>query len=117
MGFTTSTFIFCFLPIFLICYFLFSKNGKRVTAGNIVIAIGSFIFYSWALATSAVMLFIYTIIVYVIGRLMSSCVENAIAIPVKYYRGGARTEGNQTSGSKNLTDTGRYFFNLSSISF
>lgn len=94
LGFTTGSFIFCFLPVFLICYFIISKNGKRVIAGNIVIAIGSFIFYSWALATSAVMLFIYTIVVYAIGRLMSSSVSNNILLPLKYYRGGARTPGN-----------------------
>lgn len=109
MGFTTSTFIFCFLPIFLICYFLFSKNGKRVTAGNIVIAIGSFIFYSWALATSAVMLFLYTIVVYVIGRLMSSCVENAIAIPIKYYRGGQEQKETRLQVAKILLILGVIF--------
>lgn len=109
LGFTTGSFIFCFLPVFLICYFIISKNGKRVIAGNIVIAIGSFIFYSWALATSAVMLFIYTIVVYAIGRLMSSSVSNNILLPLKYYRGGQELRETKIYVSKILLILGVIF--------
>ena len=42
MVFSSITFLFYFLPIMLLCYYLVPKKIK-----NIILLIGSFIFYFW----------------------------------------------------------------------
>jgi alginate O-acetyltransferase complex protein AlgI len=44
MTFASKIFLFCFLPIFLMCYFA----SKGIRARNIVFIIFSFVFYSAA---------------------------------------------------------------------
>jgi len=73
MGFTTNTFLFLFLPITIMAYYAlyhYMNGRKDFTVGNICIAFVSYIFYSWALNTNAIMLLFFTIIIYVFGKLI-----------------------------------------------
>lgn len=42
MVFSSVLFLFRFLPIFMICYFLVPRNMK-----NLVLFLGSLVFYAW----------------------------------------------------------------------
>lgn len=86
MGFSTNTFLFMFLPITIICYFIFYydiKKNNRYVIGNVVIAIASYIFYSWALDTTAIMLLVYTIIIYNVGQLIYKGRDRSVIIHYK----------------------------------
>ena len=83
MGFTTNTFIFLFLPLVLALYFSFYHymvNKNDFLVGNIIISISSYIFYSWALGTNAIVLLGYTIVIYLIGSVLDKSKEVQITI-------------------------------------
>ena len=86
MGFTTTTFLFAFLPVSILVYFAFyrymSKSGN-FTAGNVVIAVLSYFFYAWALDTNAVMLLFYVIVVYFLAKIIAAAGDTCFEI--RYY--------------------------------
>lgn len=71
MSFTTNTFLFVFLPILLAVYFISRAIVKKEMTGNIILILFSIVFYSWAVAMDALFLLIYSLIVYVLGHLIS----------------------------------------------
>lgn len=68
MVFTSVTFVFYFLPIFLLVYFLLPK---RVIIKNLWILAASLFFYAWGEYTYVLVLFISICLNYVFGRLVS----------------------------------------------
>lgn len=72
MGFTTNTFLFLFLPIVLVVYFIFQAIVKKEKISNIILLLFSIVFYAWALAKNAFLLMIYTLIVYVLGKMIKA---------------------------------------------
>lgn len=86
MGFTTTFFMFVFLPLVLGLYFLsyiYSKKHENLNISNLVLIIFSFVFYSWALKINGFLLLLYTFAIYFIG----SCIEigKNRKIAIKYY--------------------------------
>ena len=87
MGFTTTTFLFVFLPTVLILYFLSEKisgNFNSSIAGKLVLIVTSYIFYSWALATSGILLLIYSLIVFLIGKCIQVGYGYSVCVPLRY---------------------------------
>jgi alginate O-acetyltransferase complex protein AlgI len=72
MVFSSSTFLFAFLPVFLACYFIGSsllpffsdKNQSR----NLIALLGSYVFYAWGAPSIVGVLFLSCLIDYYIGR-------------------------------------------------
>lgn len=67
MVFSSEIFLFFFLPITLIVYAFCSKS---VRFGNYVLLVASVIFYSWGGISYCILIFISTIVNYVLGRLI-----------------------------------------------
>ena len=65
MVFSSITFLFRFLPIFMICYFLAPGRVK-----NLVLFLGSLIFYAWGEPVYVVLMLFSTVSDYIHGRLM-----------------------------------------------
>ena len=65
MVFSSITFLFRFLPIFFICYFLSPGRVK-----NLVLFLGSLIFYAWGEPVYVVLMLFSTVSDYIHGRLM-----------------------------------------------
>ena len=65
MVFSSITFLFRFLPVFMICYFLSPGRIK-----NLVLFLGSLIFYAWGEPVYVVLMLFSTLSDYVHGRLM-----------------------------------------------
>ena len=65
MVFSSITFLFRFLPIFIICYFLAPGRVK-----NLVLFLGSLIFYAWGEPVYVVLMLFSTVSDYIHGRLM-----------------------------------------------
>ncbi len=70
MVFTSVTFLFYFLPIFLLVYFLLPR--KTMVWKNCWILIGSLFFYAWGEFGYVVILILSIFINYVVGRLLSN---------------------------------------------
>lgn len=96
MGFTTTTFLFIFLPILLAFYFVFYLKMRKSESvnkiGNFILIIFSFIFYSWALAITANILLLFSVIVWLLGLWIDCTRETELVVPV--YRNGSRKEIN-----------------------
>lgn len=71
MVFSSVLFLFRFLPIFMICYFLVPRNMK-----NLVLFLGSLVFYAWGEPVYIFLMLFSTISDFVWGRL------------IEEYRGG-----------------------------
>ena len=65
MVFSSVLFLFRFLPIFMICYFLVPRKMK-----NLVLFLGSLVFYAWGEPTYIFLMLFSTISDYVWGRLI-----------------------------------------------
>ena len=65
MVFSSVLFLFRFLPIFMICYFLVPRNMK-----NLVLFLGSLVFYAWGEPVYIFLMLFSTISDYVWGRLI-----------------------------------------------
>ena len=94
MGFTTTTFLFIFLPLLLVFYFvIYLKMRKRKSVykiGNFILIFFSFIFYSWALAITANILLIFSVIVWLIGLWIEHARSSEVVVPM--YKNGIRNE-------------------------
>lgn len=96
MGFTTTTFLFVFLPILLVVYYVFYIKMNKTAllsstvAGNIILIIFSFVFYAWALATTAVALLIFSLLVWLLGAWIERVSKTKLAVPV--YRDTEKKE-------------------------
>lgn len=93
MGFTTVTFLFLFLPAVLAVYYAFYKYAKKsgpLAAGNIMLVAFSFVFYAWALKMSAVLLLVYSFVLYLMGKIIERCKK--INVGVQYYSGKTKRE-------------------------
>ena len=65
MVFSSVLFLFRFLPIFMICYFLVPRKMK-----NLVLFLGSLVFYAWGEPVYIFLMLFSTISDYVWGRLI-----------------------------------------------
>lgn len=65
MVFSSVLFLFRFLPIFMICYFLVPRNMK-----NLVLFLGSLVFYAWGEPVYIFLMLFSTISDFVWGRLI-----------------------------------------------
>lgn len=73
MGFSTTTFLFVFFPLFMMTYYLSHLISRRIQtciAENLVIIIASLFFYAWTVKINALLLLIYTIFIWMIGSLI-----------------------------------------------
>ena len=68
MVFSSILFLFRFLPIFFICYFAAPKRMK-----NIILFLGSLIFYAWGEPVYVLLMLFSTLVDYVNGRLIERC--------------------------------------------
>ncbi|WP_342757075.1 MBOAT family O-acyltransferase [Kineothrix sedimenti] len=78
MAFTSTTFLFLFLPILLLIYIIIYKFHK-IELENLFLVIVSIIFYAWGGLQSCVLLIISIAINYVIGLLLDKW-ENAVVL-------------------------------------
>lgn len=67
MVFSSLIFIFCFLPLFLLCYFLADRKYK-----NLVILLGSILFYAWGAPRFIFVILGTTVADFYIVRLMAA---------------------------------------------
>ncbi|MCM1535510.1 MAG: MBOAT family protein [Clostridium sp.] len=67
MVFSSIIFLFRFLPIFIICYFLAPKRMK-----NVILFLGSLIFYAWGEPVYVTLMLFSTIVDYALGRLIDA---------------------------------------------
>lgn len=84
MGFTTTTFLYAFLPLSLGAYYLFYKgmrNKENFVIGNIILILFSIVFYSWALAASALFLLLDAGIVFLFGLFINRLRRITVSIP------------------------------------
>ena len=65
MVFSSVLFLFRFLPIFMICYFLVPRNMK-----NLVLFLGSLVFYAWGEPVYITIMFLSILIDYTHGILV-----------------------------------------------
>jgi len=65
MSFTTIEFMFRFLPIFLIVYYVVPTRYK-----NMILLIGSFVFYAWGQHFYLLLLMLSIVVNYTFGRLI-----------------------------------------------
>lgn len=65
MVFSSAIFLFRFLPIFLICYFLVPRRVK-----NVILFLGSLIFYAWGEPIYVLLMLFSTVVDYCLGRLI-----------------------------------------------
>ena len=65
MSFTTIEFMFRFLPIFLIVYYVVPTRYK-----NMILLIGSFVFYAWGQHFYLLLLMLSIVVNYTVGRLI-----------------------------------------------
>ena len=65
MSFTTNEFMFRFLPIFLIVYYVVPTRYK-----NMILLIGSFVFYAWGQHFYLLLLMLSIVVNYTFGRLI-----------------------------------------------
>ena len=86
MGFTTTTFLFVFLPCLLVNYFVCSFVVNKIFKSSFhidkyIIIIFSFIFYAWALNTTAIMLLALSLVIWLLGI----CIESTrtMFVPVQ----------------------------------
>jgi len=71
MAFSSTVFLFCFLPLLLFFYFIVPEKYK-----NFILFIGSLFFYSWGEPKSIVILIISIIVNYFIGIAISKKDKN-----------------------------------------
>ncbi len=67
MVFSSVIFLFRFLPIFLLCYFLVPQRMK-----NVILFLGSLIFYAWGEPVYIVLMLFSTVADYLLGRLIGA---------------------------------------------
>ncbi|MFH1381935.1 MAG: MBOAT family protein [Chloroflexota bacterium] len=68
MAFSSTTFLFAFLPAFLIIYYAIPQRLSRIR--NLFILIASYLFYSWGAPSFVPLLFLATVADYVLGLLL-----------------------------------------------
>ncbi len=75
MVFSSTFFIFCFLPLTLIFYYIFFslRNEHHIDIANIVLLIASMIFYAWGGTRYFLILMAVILINYVLTIIMDSC--------------------------------------------
>ncbi len=69
MLFSSLSFIFCFLPLILICYFIIPK--KFIKIKNIILLIFSLVFYAWGEPKNIILMLITVSISYIFGLLIN----------------------------------------------
>ena len=69
MVFSNLTFVFCFLPLFLLCYYVVGKLGG-IRGKNIVLFLFSLVFYAWGEPIYVLLMIYSTFLDYVCGRMI-----------------------------------------------
>lgn len=69
MVFSNLTFLFCFLPLFFICYYVAGYFGG-IRGKNIVLFLFSLVFYAWGEPLYVLLMIYSTILDYVCGRMI-----------------------------------------------
>lgn len=100
MGFTSSVFLFCFLPVSLLICWLSSfftnkfRFFKSIRFKDAALVFLSLIFYAWSCADHAVWLLLYAVMIYFLGMLIYKSRDFYLQLPV-YHRNG--TEYNRVT--------------------
>lgn len=74
MVFSSITFLFRFLPIFLILYFVTPRRMR-----NVILFLGSLVFYAWGEPVYVVLMLFSTLSDYLHGRLIGACRSRNVA--------------------------------------
>lgn len=74
MVFSSITFLFRFLPIFLILYFVTPRRMR-----NVILFLGSLVFYAWGEPVYVVLMLFSTVSDYLHGRLIGACKSRNVA--------------------------------------
>ena len=88
MGFTSSVFLFAFLPISLLCYwvadFITNKIGffKSIRFNDVILVFMSAVFYAWSCADHIVWLFLYIIMIYFLGMIIYKTQNVYLRLPL-----------------------------------
>ena len=75
MVFSSIFFIFCFLPVFMLVYYLVPGRGK-----DIVLFIGSLVFYAWGEPVYVILMLFSALFNYYMGMEIYDCPEESIKI-------------------------------------
>ena len=71
MVFSSLTFLFCFLPLFFICYYAVGRFGG-IRGKNLVLFLFSLVFYAWGEPIYVLLMVYSTILDYTCGRMIES---------------------------------------------
>lgn len=74
MVFSSITFLFRFLPIFMILYFITPRRMR-----NIILFLGSLVFYAWGEPVYVLLMLFSTVSDYVHGRIIGACKSRHVA--------------------------------------
>lgn len=82
MLFSSITFLYFFFPITLLLYYVVPKRHK-----NVVLCLASFFFYAWGEPAYCILLFLYGVVAYGTGRMLSALPNDHIL--KQYVLGGS----------------------------